>query len=127
MKRANVRDLLTRLRDAFRDDAEAHAVLDAVAHVPAGLSRRQFLRSALVATAVAATVDVDQLLWMPGERTIFLPSAPSVIAGHYAALEKWMAREAFRILTNNLTIVRHVNREYHERFSSRFELINQTR
>jgi len=37
------------------------------------VNRRNFLR--LVASGLAAsTLDIDKLLWIPGEKTIFLPS-----------------------------------------------------
>lgn len=41
------------------------------------MDRRQFLRrlsSGLLATAAAHTLDLDKLLWVPGEKTYFLPS-----------------------------------------------------
>ncbi len=37
------------------------------------MKRRDFLRI-LLAAPIAATVDVEKLLWIPGEKTIFLPS-----------------------------------------------------
>jgi len=47
------------------------------------LDRRTFLRRlgfGTVAAAAAATgaIDVERLLWNPGERTIFLPSPPTI-------------------------------------------------
>lgn len=36
------------------------------------MNRRYFLQS-LIAAGVAATVDVDRLLWTPGEKHIFIP------------------------------------------------------
>lgn len=39
----------------------------------AGWRRRDFLRAALLGTAAAATLDVEQLLWTPDEKTIVLP------------------------------------------------------
>lgn len=51
------------------------------------MNRRDFL-SRFVATAagaaVAHTLDLDRLLWVPGERTIFLPSVP--VAGEPLAM-----------------------------------------
>lgn len=38
------------------------------------LNRRDFLRALLSSTVVAATVDVEKLLWIPGEKKIFIPS-----------------------------------------------------
>jgi len=42
------------------------------------MNRRDFLAS-LLATGVAATFDIDKLLWIPNERKIFIPS-PRMIA-----------------------------------------------
>jgi len=53
-------------------------------------SRRQFLRT-LAAGLVASTVDVDRLLWVPGEKTIFIPAPSLDIRGmeyHYVALDE---------------------------------------
>ncbi len=47
------------------------------------LARRAFLRQlgfgTLSAAAAALTWDVERLLWVPGERTILLPSAAAVV------------------------------------------------
>lgn len=37
------------------------------------MDRRDFLKF-LIATPIAAHLDVEKLLWIPGEKTIFLPS-----------------------------------------------------
>lgn len=37
------------------------------------LNRRAFIR-AILASGVAHTLDLDKLLWIPGQKTIFLPS-----------------------------------------------------
>ena len=37
------------------------------------LNRRTFIR-AILASGVAHTLDLDKLLWIPGQKTIFLPS-----------------------------------------------------
>ena len=42
------------------------------------IDRRRFLRL-LAAGMVASTVDVDKLLWLPGQKTIFLPPAPKFV------------------------------------------------
>jgi hypothetical protein len=49
------------------------------------MDRRAFLRAlgfGTVAAAAAATsvFDLERLLWVPGEKTIFLPSAPAIPA-----------------------------------------------
>jgi hypothetical protein len=46
------------------------------------MNRRAFLERLLAGaagTALAATLDVDKLLWQPGARTIFLPPPPQII------------------------------------------------
>lgn len=83
---------------------ETADVLDAAAHVPHGMSRRSFLRGALAATAVAATVDVEQLLWTPGEKTIFLPEFVDVDVYNGLVTPDWVARQALRLLNKNLRI-----------------------
>jgi len=40
------------------------------------MNRRSFL-SVFGAAAIGATFDLEQLLWVPGKKTIFLPSATS--------------------------------------------------
>lgn len=49
------------------------------------MHRRDFLRF-LLAAPIAATVDVEKLLWVPGEKTIFLPPAPVIWPGTYGAI-----------------------------------------
>lgn len=41
------------------------------------MDRRDFLKY-MLSTPVAMTLDVEKLLWIPGEKTIFLPPAPSI-------------------------------------------------
>lgn len=43
-------------------------------------NRRQFLKGllTLAAGSVSANIDIDRLLWVPGEKTIFIPSAKQV-------------------------------------------------
>lgn len=103
----NWRALLDRLLGTAPDTAD---VLDAAERVESGLSRRQFLRGALIATTAAALVDVDQLLWMPGEKTIFLPECEV-----YTTLD-WVARDALSTLENNLRMISRFNRAYDRRF-----------
>lgn len=44
------------------------------------MNRRDFLASMFTAAAAPAILDLDRLLWVPGAKTIFLPSAPKIIA-----------------------------------------------
>lgn len=75
------------------------------------MDRRSFLRMlgfGTVAAAAAATsvLDLERMLWVPGERTIFIPPV-----GNTLPLD-WVTREGLRILQNNLTLLAKVNREY---------------
>jgi hypothetical protein len=105
-------DLLARLRagGVRQDDPQTAEILAAAARTPAGVSRRTFLRTALVATAAAATVDVEQLLWTPGSQTIWLPPAT-----HTFDTVDWITREALRILQNKLAISAAFNRDLEQR------------
>jgi hypothetical protein len=67
--------LLERLRRLVFPDPEALDVLVAAERVP-DAGRRQFLKLALAGAAVAATVDIEQLLWTPG-KTFLLPAEPA--------------------------------------------------
>lgn len=110
----NWRAVLDRLRAAVFPDPEAAAIIDAAERADTGMSRRSFLRAGLLATAVAATVDVEQLLWTPGERTILLPERHN---GFDPFDEDWLGREALRILKRNLALTGKFNREYDHKFS----------
>lgn len=134
------RDLLTYLRpDAgirpFQPDV-AH-ILDAAERVPTGLSRRHFLRTALIGTAAVATVDLEQLLWLPGEKTFFLPAVPTVEELNTFLSADWIAKESLRILQQQLQLSKHVFRHYPDeavrlgdtvniRLPSRFEPVAKT-
>lgn len=67
--------LLERLRRLVFPDPAALDVLAAAERVP-DAGRRQFLKLALAGAAVAATVDLEQLLWTPG-KTFLLPAEPA--------------------------------------------------
>lgn len=76
------------------------------------MNRRDFLRRALTGTAgllAAQTLDLDRLLWVPGQRTYFdlwTPEEP---------LPEWFnayTREMLRVFTNNLGIAQRINRSY---------------
>lgn len=98
----------------FGTAPETTAIVEAAERVGSGFSRRQFLRGALAATAIAATVDVEQLLWTPGEKTIFLPESVELYEG--LLTPDWVTREALRILQNNLKFASQFSRDYDEHF-----------
>lgn len=101
------RELLARLRRAVFPDPEAEAIIDAAEHV-SGVSRRAFLRAGLIAATVAATVDVEALLWTPDEKTIFIPE---VVDTGLVTIE-WVTMEALRLLKKDLAIASMFNRPY---------------
>lgn len=112
-----LRDLLARLRQSFTAAPDALAIIDDVTRAPhvSGLDRRTFLRRALLGAAVVATVDVEQLLWLPGEKTIVIPSPvdlEGLLTGNCFVTDKWIAREALRLLKRNLSFASSINREY---------------
>ena len=89
---------------------------DAAVHV----NRRGFLKLlgfGTVSAAAASTglIDVERLLWVPGERTIFVPER--IYFNEYLP-PHWMEKEALRILENQLEVTRLINRDY-----SRFDQI----
>lgn len=77
------------------------------------MNRRAFLQAlgfGTVAAAAAATsmFDVERLLWVPGEKTIFLPQ----LRGE--PFSGWVTREWLRVMKVNLQFAAHVNRNYDE-------------
>lgn len=100
---------------------ETTAILAAAERVP-DVGRRRFLKLALAGVAVAATVDVDQLLWTPG-KTFLLPGQPEfdeyVITDEVSSddfTSDWFGREGLRILENKLTVTKMFNRKYDDQF-----------
>ena len=98
-----------------------------------GVSRRGFLAAlaAAGAGALAAEVDVDRLLWVPGEKTFFLPPVvepwaveievgPSFVSGRNTLLTAdWYAREALlRVLKNRIEFTKRVTQDYDAAFAA---------
>lgn len=82
------------------------------------MNRRGFL-GALAGVIAAGVVDPELLLWRPGAKTWFLPSAPpllydveSLTAADIAAIQTadWIVRESLAMFENNLTAVQLFNR-----------------
>ena len=76
------------------------------------IDRRAFLRAlgfGTVAAAAAATsvLDLERLLWIPGERVIVLPSV-----GNTLITPTWMSKELMRTFVNDLKFASFVSREY---------------
>lgn len=79
------------------------------------IDRRAFLRRlgfGTVAAAAAANgvLDVERLLWVPGEKTIVIPS-PAVLTNGFHSIE-WIASEALRVLKRQLTLTAGFNRPF---------------
>jgi hypothetical protein len=70
------------------------------------LTRRGFLGS-LATFAAGLTLDPERLLWVPGEKTVFLAPETGWVDGGKVTTE-WMAREAARLLKRHLTRVTRV-------------------
>jgi hypothetical protein len=103
------RALLARLRLALQPDPDAAMILDASERLASGINRRDFLRAALIGVAVAATVDVEQLLWTPGAKTIFLPELPDLATyGNTLVTPDWVLAEAVRILNQKLDLAHRI-------------------
>jgi hypothetical protein len=69
------------------------------------MNRRSFLRT-LGLAAAGLTLDPERLLWVPGQKTIFLPSAHTIVT------PEWVTREVLLRLTNVLNFGIEVNRHY---------------
>jgi hypothetical protein len=72
------------------------------------VNRRRFL-ALLGLAAPAMVLDPEQLLWVPGRKTFFLPGGTAMIV-----TPDWMAVEGLKILRNNLSLAGMVNRDYGE-------------
>jgi hypothetical protein len=80
------------------------------------MDRRAFLRALGFGTVVAAAaatsvLDLERLLWVPGEKTIFLPTAR-----HDMFTPEWVSQEWLRVLKHQLAFSTHINREYDAKF-----------
>lgn len=119
-----LRDLFTRLRQSFLGSPDAEATIAAVERADhiSGMDRRAFLRTALIGLSAAGVVDVDKLLWMPGEKTILIPDLIEIeaVCGNRLVSADWVAREALRILEKNLTFAAQVNRSYERSYENVF-------
>lgn len=99
----------TWLQRVLPTSPDVDGVLQTAVHLPAGFSRRAFLRAALLATTAAAVVDIDQLLWLPSSQVV-VPELPAGL--NVLVTPDWVTREALRILERNLNFVNAIHREY---------------
>ena len=72
------------------------------------LNRRGFLALLGLGTAGAMTLDIDKLLWVPGKKTIFLPS--TTVFGGEKLTVSWMAKEAAMLFQQKLGFLPRVVR-----------------
>jgi len=72
------------------------------------VNRRGFLGT-LAAALTGAVLDPERLLWVPGQRTIFLPP---VVHFNTLITPEWVMREVGRMLVNNIQFAASVNRSY---------------
>lgn len=94
-----LRDWLNRLLGR----SETRALEQEVAGIRSGMDRRTFLRGALLASAVAATVDVEQLLWAP-KAQIVVPG-PVRLADQFEVAMDWSREDM------GLSAITHVDAE----------------
>lgn len=94
-------DYFARLRDWCQEVGPTPSL--PLPTVPAGLSRRRFLGLVTAASTAAAIIDLDQLLWMPGEKTIFLPD----LSVADFPTPTWITQEALKMLRAKLDLARH--------------------
>lgn len=79
------------------------------------LSRRSFLRL-FGAAAAGMALDPEQLLWVPGQKTIFLPSVVPV--GNSLLTIQMITLDALKVLEANLRFAPMLNRQYDTAFLS---------
>jgi hypothetical protein len=69
------------------------------------MNRRGFIRRVLGAVAAGAVLDVDCLLWVPGAKTIFLPTLEPVRC-HTLITPAWIARDVAQAFKNQLVFLK---------------------
>jgi hypothetical protein len=111
-----IRTLLERLRLLHPRPEGIEDVARACTAASGQVSRRAFLGLAGGAIAGLA-VDPEQLLWMPGEKTIVIPDARDVqrIVGGSFVSPDWVTREVLRTMEGNLTMAGRINRRWNDR------------
>ncbi len=80
------------------------------------MDRRRFLvwlGGTAAGVAIAPTLDLERLLWVPGAKTILLPPVE-----HWNTLitPDWVTREAIEALKQNLAMAQFFDREYDVQF-----------
>jgi hypothetical protein len=91
------------------------------------MNRRSFLHLLGLSAAGLAVgeleLDLDRLLWVPGQKTIFLPPVPVGNQLLTADWIDWITQETLRILEHDLKFSQHINRQYDERFVDRTKVV----
>lgn len=87
------------------------------------MNRRDFLRvlgfGTVAAAAASCAFDVERLLWVPGERTIFLPPVRNTFI-----TPTWVSKEVARMFLNDLKFVSEINRYYDNAYTLRAGTVN---
>lgn len=83
------------------------------------MNRRTFLArfgfGTVAAAAAVLTFDVEKLLWIPGEKTIFIPEEFST--GNTFITPEWVTREVAQYWKNNLKLVSRFDRSWDDVFA----------
>lgn len=114
--------LIDRLVAIWRQENPDEPLVDPRA---SAMSRRRFLGivgSTATAAAVAPLVDLERLVWTPGQ-SIVVPDLGEVAAfgggGNQLLTVDWITKESLRILSENMKMSSMVNRVYDEQFAMR--------
>lgn len=83
------------------------------------LNRRGFLKSLFGAAAVAA-LDPEALLWVPNQKTIFIPTSPVIApAGNRLITIEEITRRALEVLQEKLVFAQGFDKSFDSRFDYR--------
>ena len=78
------------------------------------MNRRGFLQTlaaGLAGTVAAHTLDLERLLWVPGEKSIFIPSG-EIFSGNQFVTPAWVTREVARHWMNEIKLVKMFDSSY---------------
>ena len=75
------------------------------------MDRRQFLArfgfGSVAAAAAMLSFDVERLLWIPGEKTIFIPT----VTDEFLTID-WVTKEMLVLLKNDITFASYIDQSW---------------